>query len=64
VLSKDELVEIATEKHNVPDADYGKMKKGDLVTYMADMEYDEIPFWDLVLTNNGSGANHIGAYRP
>jgi hypothetical protein len=64
VLSKDELVEIATEKHNVPDADYGKMKKGDLVTYMADMEYDEIPLWDLVLTNNGSGANHIGAYRP
>jgi len=64
VLSKDECVEIATEKHNVPDADYGKMKKDDLVTYMADMEYDEIPFWDLVLTNNGSGANHIGAYRP
>jgi len=64
VLSKDECVEIATEKHNVPDADYGKMKKDDLVTYMADMEYDEIPFWELVLTSNGSGANHIGAYRP
>ena len=63
IMKKDELVEIATEKHNVPDADYGRFNKSDLADYVSDMEFDEVPFIDLVLTNEGSGANHIGNYR-
>ncbi len=63
IMKKDELVEIATEKHNVPDTDYGKLGKADLVEAVSDMEFDEIPLFHLVLTNEGSGANHIGSYR-
>jgi hypothetical protein len=56
VLSKAELVELEGSQ------DAKTMTKSNLVQLIANQEQDELPFFDLVCTNLGSGSNHLGGY--
>jgi len=56
VLSKAELVELEGSQ------DAKTMTKSNLVQHVANQERDELPFFDLVCTNLGSGSNDLGGY--
>ena len=56
VLSKAELVELEGSQ------DAKTMTKSNLVQHVANQEQDELPFFDLVCTNLGSGSNDLGGY--
>jgi len=56
VLSKAELVELEGSQ------DAKTMTKSNLVQLVANQEQDELPFFDLVCTNLGSGSNDLGGY--
>lgn len=56
VLSKAELVELEGSQ------DAKTMTKSNLVQLIANKEQDELPFFDLVCTNLGSGTNDLGGY--
>lgn len=56
VLSKAELLDY------IDDQDAKSMNKSNLVQLVANQEQDELPFFDLVCTNLGSGSNHLGGY--
>ena len=56
VLSKAELLDY------IDDQDAKSMNKSNLVQLIANQEQDELPFFDLVCTNLGSGTNDLGGY--
>jgi len=56
VLSKAELVELEGSQ------DAKTMTKSNLVQHVANQEQDELPFFDLVCTNLGSGSNDLEGY--
>ena len=63
LLSKDDLFELIIS--NNPDKDdYSKMNKAELVEVASNLGWlvDEIPLFDLVCTNNGSGSNELKSY--
>ena len=64
IFTKDDLVEHITNTHNVTGTDYGKLKKSELVDIASSLEWNktQIPLFDLVCTNLGSGPNNIGNY--
>ena len=56
VLSKAELLDY------IDDQEAKSMNKSNLVQLIANQEQDELPFFDLVCTNLGSGTNDLGGY--
>ena len=56
VLSKAELLDY------IDDQEAKSMNKSNLVQLIANKEQDELPFFDLVCTNLGSGSNDLGGY--
>ena len=56
VLSKAELLDY------IDDQEAKSMNKSNLVQLIANKEQDELPFFDLVCTNLGSGTNDLGGY--
>jgi len=63
IFSKDDLFELIMS--NNPDKDdYSKMNKAELVEVASNLGWlvDEIPLFDLVCTNNGSGSNELKTY--
>ena len=63
IFSKDDLFELIMS--NNPDKDnYSKMNKAELVEVASNLGWlvDEIPLFDLVCTNNGSGSNELKSY--
>ena len=63
IFSKDDLFELIIS--NNPDKDdYSKMNKAELVEVASNLGWlvDEIPLFDLVCTNNGSGSNELKTY--
>ena len=63
IFSKDDLFELIMS--NNPDKDdYSKMNKTELVEVASNLGWliDEIPLFNLVCTNNGSGSNELKSY--
>ena len=58
VFTKNELVDILGAEKK-----FSKISKTELVELAADNTYDEIPYFDLVCTNLGSGPTSLSSYK-